>query len=370
MHKIPLFKVFMSENCDKAVANVLKSSFIGQGPKVEEFEELLRSYLETPYVNTVNSATSALHLALHMIKEFSNKKRNQVLSVPLTCTATNTSIVNNSLNIKWVDTDLDTCNIDLNDLEEKIDEKTLAVMVVHWGGYSVDMNRLDDILDKAKIKFGFRPFVIEDCAHAFGSTYQGIKLGKNNFAAYSFQAIKHLTTGDGGALICPNDYFHQKAKLLRWYGLDRTSKADFRCEQMIEEAGYKFHMNDIAASIGIENFKDIDWILTKHRFNAKYLRENLKNVKLLESKDDRESAEWIFTVYVNNRDKFIQHMQNKGIAISRVHDRNDKHPCFRKYNMDLPKTTYVCNNMICLPCGWWLEEKDLEYIVKSVNEGW
>ncbi len=370
MKNIPLFKVFMSKNCDKSVTNVLNSGFIGQGPKVEEFEELLRGYLETPYVNTVNSATSALHLALHMIKEFSGKKRNQVLSVPLTCTATNTSIINNGLDIKWVDTKIETCNIDLIDLEEKIDEKTLAIMIVHWGGYPVDMNQLDEILDRAKIKFGFRPFVIEDCAHAFGSNYQGMKLGKNNFAAYSFQAIKHLTTGDGGALVCPNDYFHQKAKLLRWYGLDRTSKADFRCEQMIEEAGYKFHMNDIAAAIGIENFKEISWILERHKSHAKYLRNNLKNVKLLENKEDRESAEWIFTVYVDNRDKFVFHMQSKGIAVSRVHDRNDKHPCFKKYLVNLPKTTHVCNNMICLPCGWWLEEEDLEYIVKSVNEGW
>jgi dTDP-4-amino-4,6-dideoxygalactose transaminase len=370
MKNLPLFKVFMANSCKEEVGIVLESGFIGQGPKVEEFEELLRSYLETPYVNTVNSATSALHLALHMIKEFSNDKRNQVISVPLTCTATNSSIVNNGLDIKWADTDTNTCNIDLADLENKIDEKTLAVMIVHWGGYPVDMNSLDEILDRAKLKFGFRPFVIEDCAHAFGSTYQGKKLGTNNFAAYSFQAIKHLTTGDGGALICPNDYFHQKAKLLRWYGLDRTTKADFRCEQMIEEAGFKFHMNDIAATIGIENFKKINQIINKHKSNAKYLRENLKNVKFTENKDDRDSSEWIFTVFVENREKFIQLMTDKGIMVSRVHDRNDKHPCFKKYNINLPQTTYVCDNMICLPCGWWLEQQEMEYIAETVNRGW
>jgi len=370
MHNIPLFKVFMSRNCDKAVANVLKSGFIGQGPKVDEFENLLSHYLETPYVNTMNSATSALHLALHMIKEYSGKKRNQVLSVPLTCTATNTSIINNGLNIKWVDTNPEDCNIDLYDLEKKIDEKTLAVMIVHWGGYPVNMELLDAILDNAKSKFGFRPFVIEDCAHAFGSTYQGRKLGYNNFAAYSFQAIKHLTTGDGGALICPNEYFHQKAKLLRWYGLDRTTKADFRCEQMIQEAGFKFHMNDIAAAIGIENFQEMDWVITRHKENAKYIRENLKNVRLTESAHDRESAEWIFTIFVENRDRFVKLMTDKGIAVSRVHDRNDKHPCFKKYSDYLPQTTQVCETMICLPCGWWLEQEDLEYIVQIVNGGW
>lgn len=358
----------MSKKCDQAVADVLHSGFVGQGKKVDEFEGLLQSFLNNPYVNTVNSATSALHLALHMVKEFSIGKRTDVISIPLTCTATNTSIVNNGLDIKWVDIDETTCNIDLVDLEKKIDEKTLAVMIVHWAGYPVDMNHLDEILDRAKIKFGFRPFVIEDCAHAFGSSYQGKSVGIKNFAAYSFQAIKHLTTGDGGALICPNDYFHEKAKLLRWYGLDRTGKTDFRCEQLIAEAGFKFHMNDISASIGIENFKEINWILQKHKFNSKYLRENLKNVDLLEFKNDRESAAWIFTLLVKNRDFFIHKLQEKGIAVSRVHDRNDKHPCFTKYSTYLPKTNYVCEHMICLPCGWWLEKEDLEYIVKSVNE--
>lgn len=359
----------MADSCDKSVADVLHSGFVGQGSKVEQFEKLLKQFFKTPYVNTVNSATSALHLALHMIKEFSST-RNQVISVPLTCTATNTSIINNGLDIKWADVDYNNCNIDLDDLEKKIDEKTLAVMVVHWGGYPVDMNRLDEILDAAKIKNGFRPFVIEDCAHAFGSTYQNKNVGTKNFAAYSFQAIKHLTTGDGGALLCPNSYFHERAKLLRWYGLDRTTKADFRCEQMIHEAGFKFHMNDIAASIGIENFKHIDFIIEKHKLNAKYLRENLKSVKILECEDDRQSAEWIFTVLVENRERFIRKMHEKQIAVSRVHDRNDKHPCFKNYASSLPKTSSLCNDMICLPCGWWLDQDQLYYIVQNVNEGW
>ena len=366
--EIPLFKVFMSKNCDRAVTDVLHSGMIGQGQKVEDFECLLKNYLGTPFVNTTNSNTSALHLALHMIKEFSGKKRNQVISVPLTCTATNTSIVNNGLNIKWADTDPNTCNIDLQDLRNKIDEKTLAIMIVHWGGYPLDMDFLNEILDEAAIHNGFRPFVIEDCAHAFGSIYQDRKLGISNFAAYSFQAIKHLTTGDGGALICPNEYFHQKAKLLRWYGLDRTKKADFRCDQLIEEAGFKFHMNDIAASIGIENFKEINWIIHKHKANAKYLRDHLKSVELLECKNDRESSSWIFTVYVKNRDVFMQKMKECGIQVSRVHDRNDKHPCFKKFSTTLLNTTEICDKMICIPCGWWLNHEELEYIVKMVNE--
>jgi dTDP-4-amino-4,6-dideoxygalactose transaminase len=369
-NNIPLFKVFMSNDSGREVDDVLKSGFIGQGQKVEEFEGLLRSYLETPYVNTVNSGTSALHLAIHLIKEAETKTRNVILSVPITCTATNSSITANKLNIKWIDTDKNTCNIDLVDLENKIDKTTLAVMIVHWAGYPVDMDSLNEILDKSEIKFGYRPYVIEDCAHAFGSTYQNKKLGINNFAAYSFQAIKHLTTGDGGVLICPNEYFHKKAKLLRWYGLDRTSKSDFRCDQLIEEAGYKFHMNDIAATIGITNFKEINNVVSRHVENGKYLQENLKEVGLLESKKDRQSSHWVFTILVDRRDDFINYMNAKGITTSRVHDRNDKHPCFKNFKADLPNTTYVCDRMICIPCGWWLEQNDMEYIADTINRGW
>lgn len=370
MKNISLFKVFMSDKCKEEIGLVLQSGFIGQGPKVEEFEKLLRVYLETPYINTVNSGTSALHLAIHLIKEFETTERNEIISVPLTCTATNSSITTNKLKIKWADTDINTCNINLADLENKIDEKTLAVMIVHWAGYPVDMNSLNQILDRAEAKFGYRPYIIEDCAHAFGSTYEGRKLGTNNFAAYSFQAIKHLTTGDGGALICPNEYFHKKAKLLRWYGLDRTGKADFRCEQLIEEAGYKFHMNDIAATIGIENFKEINKIVSKHIENGKYLQENLKGVRLLESKPDRQSSHWIFTIMVDRRDDFVNYMKEKGIETSRIHDRNDKHPCFKKFKTDLTNTTYVCDHIISVPCGWWLEPQDMEYMVETINRGW
>jgi len=357
---IPLFKVAMNPEADKAVSKVLQSGFIGQGEVVEEFERQLKKRFKNEYLVTVNSGTSALQLALKLIKDkYPGKK--YIISTPLTCTATNWAILAAGFEIIWADIEPNTLNIHPLSVQQCQTPEVAAVMVVHWGGAA---------LDNAKSKFGFRPFVIEDCAHAFGSTYQGRKLGYNNFAAYSFQAIKHLTTGDGGALICPNEYFHQKAKLLRWYGLDRTTKADFRCEQMIQEAGFKFHMNDIAAAIGIENFQEMDWVITRHKENAKYIRENLKNVRLTESAHDRESAEWIFTIFVENRDRFVKLMTDKGIAVSRVHDRNDKHPCFKKYSDYLPQTTQVCETMICLPCGWWLEQEDLEYIVQIVNGGW
>lgn len=363
----------MADTAPAAVSEILKSGYIGQGKKVDQFESLLSNFIQNPYVNTVNSGTSGLHLILHMIKSECGD-RDEVLTTPLTCTATNFPILANNFKIKWVDLDPMTCNVDLQDLYRKITTKTAAIMVVHWGGNPCDLAELERIQDKCHGMYGYIPPIIEDCAHAFGARYQGRSLGNhNNFCMFSFQAIKHLTTGDGGAITCPDDKHHRRAKLLRWYGLDRTSCADFRCEQNIEEWGYKFHMNDIAASIGIENMKHIEWIIRQHKYNSSYLKDMLQftdGVSSLSTHKDAESSCWIHTIRVEARDQFIRKMKEHGIAASRVHDRNDKHECLKDYRTPLPNTDIVCSDMICIPCGWWMNQEDLDYIVDKINEGW
>ncbi len=374
MRNIPLFKVFMADSAPDAVAEVLKSGYIGQGPKVDEFEQQLAAYLQTPYVNTVNSGTSGLHLLLHMIKSECNWERDEVLTTPLTCTATNFPILANGMKIKWVDLDPATCNIYMQDLRRKISRKTAAIMVVHWGGYPCDLDELKKIQEECQSMYGFTPPIIEDCAHAFGTTYKDKMLGNHgNYCMFSFQAIKHLTTGDGGMVTCPTEESHNRAKLLRWFGLDRTSSADFRCDQNIQEWGYKFHMNDISATIGIENLKYVDWILDKHRQNSKFLRNNLSfmtGIDCLLNSESCNSSNWIFTVRVQRRDDFMKLMKEKGIGVSRVHDRNDKHDCLKEFRCPLPTTDLVCGDMCCLPCGWWMNQDDLDYVVETIKGGW
>jgi dTDP-4-amino-4,6-dideoxy-D-glucose/dTDP-4-amino-2,4-dideoxy-beta-L-xylose transaminase len=369
MSNIPLFKVFMAETAAKATTEVLNSGYIGQGKKVDEFENQLSRHLQTPYVNTVNSCTSGLHLLLHMLK---SEGRDEVLTTPLTCVATNLPILANGLKIKWVDVDPHTCNIDMQDLKDKISPKTLAIMVVHWGGYPCDLAELEKIQDKCHGLYGFVPPIIEDCAHAFGAKYKNRFIGSHgNHCVFSFQAIKHLTTGDGGLITSPDEPTHQRVKLMRWYGLDRTSSVDYRCEQDITEWGFKFHMNDIAAAIGIENLKHMNLNLRKNQQNHEYLRQKLKDVvQCMEYADDRESACWIMTIRVKRRDDFIRKMKQNGIDVGRVHDRNDKHPCLKEFSSYLPNTNLVCDEMCCIPCGWWLMYRHLDYIIDIIKEGW
>ena len=372
---IDLFKVFMSPTAPKKVSEVLMSGFIGQGQKVEEFEGILQKHFESPYVNTVNSCTSGLELIVEMIKRTCHfKEDDEIITTPLTCTATNFAILSRGLKLKWADVDPLNYNIDLNDVARKLSPKTKAVMVVHWGGYPVDLDKLKVILEKCNDMYGFTPYVIEDCAHAWGARYKGKLIGTHgNFCSFSFQAIKHFTTGDGGLVIAPDENCHNSAKLLRWYGLDRTSNKDFRCAQNIKEFGFKFHMNDINATIGIENYPHISGLVERHQANARFYNDSLWNMPgiiLPETESDRESSYWVYTVMVKDRANFIKKMKEKGIMTSQVHDRNDKHECLREFRTQLPGLDEISKEMIAIPCGWWVTEDQRSYIVDCIKEGW
>ena len=261
---IPLFKVFMSDTVAQPLIDVVTSGFITQGPKVEEFENALKNFIGNQYVLTLNSATAGLTLALRLLKNADNDwpgfndDEDVVLTPALTCFATTASIMANNVKIQWLDVDLNTSNIDITDLKNKLSKKTKVIYVVHWGGNPVDLDSLKEVQEYSFQKFGFRPMIVEDCAHAFGAEYNGKKIGNNeNICVFSLQAIKHLTTGDGGIITLPNENLYNRCKLLRWYGIDRDKRnyngKDFRLENDIVEYGYKFHMNDINATIGLCN---------------------------------------------------------------------------------------------------------------------
>ncbi len=344
----------------------LLSGYIGQGPRVEEFENALSERLEAPHALTVNSATSGLQLALRLSGV---GQGNEVITSALTCTATNWAILAQGAIPVWADIDERTANIDPGTIEELITPRTKAVMVVHWGGYPADLDEIWSVAGKHRLK------VIEDAAHAFGSTYRGRHVGtRSDFGVFSFQAIKHLTTVDGGLLVSRDAADCARGKLLRWYGIDRDAdRADFRCEGDVSEWGWKFHMNDVAATIGLEQLKHVDSIIARHRDNAAfYTRElsGISGVTQLDLKSDRASASWLYTIKVNARDKFMAAMKERGIMTSRVHERNDKHSTVAAYKRPLPHLDRFITEMVCIPVGWWVGEEDRQYIVDCMKAGW
>lgn len=383
---IPLFKVAMSEAASDRVNTVLQSGYIGQGPEVEAFEEALRDHLGAKHLVTLNSCTSALHLAFHLLKDPAERigahgpwpginPGDEVLSCPLTCTATNWPVLANGFDLKWVDVDPGNANIDLDDLERKITSRTKAVIVVHWGGYAVDLGRLSGILDRAQARLGFRPVVIEDCAHAWRATYRNQLLGTHgNFCVFSFQAIKHLTCGDGGLLVLPDEEFSRRAKLLRWYGIDRDEpRGDLRCENDVVEWGFKFHMNDINAAIGLANLELARECVARHRRNAAFYDQELASlpgVSLLDYQSDRDSSYWIYTLKVDRRDDFARHMAKAEVMVSRVHERNDNHTTVQRFRTPLRNLDSFSAQMICIPVGWWVGDDERAHIVQSIKAGW
>ena len=381
---IPLFKVFMSEKASHTVSDVLSSGYVTQGPEVEKFEDVLKEFFDNDRVVTTNSATSALHLIFHMLKEYGlgenkikiDEPEDHVLTTPLTCTATNWPIISNNINLKWVDVNPENCNMDLSDLENKLNQNTKAVVVVHWGGYPVDLERLKEIQINFEKKYGFKFVIIEDCAHAFGAKTEGKQIGNTgNISTFSFQAIKHLTSVDGGCVNFNCDEDVERAKLLRWYGIDRNeNRKDFRCESDILNVGFKFHMNDVNAYIGRMNYEPVsNELLQKHIENGHFYNQNLKDIKdleLMNYSDKLDIPFWIYTIKVKNRDKFMKHMESKNIIVSRVHERNDKHTATKAYQTNLPLLESFIDEMVCIPVGWWVGENERKYILDSIKEGW
>lgn len=355
----------MPKGVDKKLSKVLYSGFIGQGKQVEVFESLLSRFFNNRNILSLNSATSALFLALRLINL---KPGDEIISTPMTCTATNMPIFSFGVKIIWADVNPITGLIDINDIEKKITKKTKAIMLVHFGGIPCDVIKINKLARKFNIK------VIEDAAHALGSEFKNRKIGNySDFVVFSLQAIKHITTGDGGILVCKKREDYKRGKLLRWFGINRDEKRnDFRCENDIKEYGYKFHMNDLAATIGIEQMKYLKNIIIKNNSNAKFFTQKLKSIKgigLINIPPGARPSYWIFTIHIykeGNRDHFIKWMAKNKIMTSRVHERNDIHTAFSEFQTKLPNLDKFNSTQVSIPVGWWLKKTDLNYIAKKI----
>jgi len=221
--------------------------------------------------------------------------------------------------------------------------------------------------------------IVEDCAHAFGAEYSGGKIGgkasAGNICVFSLQAIKHLTTGDGGFITLPNEFLYDRCKLLRWYGIDRDKRnykgKDLRMENDIVEYGYKFHMNDINATLGLYNLPHMNDLLRKNRENAAYFDEHLKNVEgiqLMNRNKKCNSAYWLYSIRILNgkKQEFMDKMKEAGIMTSQVHNRNDINSCVKMFEEPLPNLDLLEKELVCIPVGWWLSKEDIVKIFNNI----
>jgi dTDP-4-amino-4,6-dideoxygalactose transaminase len=361
-YRIPLFKVLMAEGAGEAVAKTLQSGYVACGPKVAEFEKALEPVLGPGPVVALNSGTTALELAYHMCGLHAG---DTVISTPITCLATNAYFARNNINILWADVTRSGC-IDIDDVNRKWlanRSRVKAIVVVNWGGRVVDLSRLQSDV------CGTLPPIIVDNAHGFMTQHSTHKYSGDIYWCYSFQAIKHLTTGDGGALVCQPMYpISDRARRLAWFGLNRAIPEPFINMNLLEP-GFKYHMNDIAATIGLANLPlAIDAVKTQQGNARTYHKAFVGLRRIATPAPDDTSSWWLYTLIIpKGRNEFIVFMRERGIEVGRAHSRNDAHGCFIATG-NLPGVDQFDSMQVNIPVGWWLTGGKLNEVIAAVKE--
>jgi len=352
---IRLFRPYVPQEGIGEVVRVLESDIIGQGPKVDQFERDFSNLFDVKYPVSVNSGSSALEMAYDLI---GLKKGDEVITTPLTCSATNIFLARRGVKLVWADILPDTLCIDPLDVHAKITSKTKAVVQVHLGGLRADVGRIHIP-------------VISDAAQALG-VFTG------DYTCCSFQAIKHITTGDGGMVTCPDEETYKKAKTMRWFGIDRERKLpegweNYRMRMMsfdLEMLGAKRHMNDIAATLGIAGLHNYNRMM-KHRSDLfDIYREELSKVDGIKLLDCKGNTHWLATVLVERRDDFARNLWEHNIESNIVQVRNDGYTVFGGKKADLPVMNMVEDKYISLPIGMHVSADDVRLITDIIKKGW
>lgn len=362
MKNIPLFKVFIPDETNIKLKETLRSGYIAEGVKTKEFTKLISKYIGNPKTLLTNSCTTSLLIAYRIAGV---GRDTEVITTPLTSIATNVPILSLGAKPIWADVDRKTGLSSYKDVESLITPKTKAILLLHKDGNIADLNKFKNLADKHGI------YLIEDAAHAFGGSYKNKKIGNHgNLVCFSFQAVKHLTTGDGGALSCRNKEDYDKAKKLKWFGVDHDNIVTNPWEKDITEIGYKGNMNDISSTIGIEQMKYFDNILQIYINNGKLyskLLKNILNIKTIPINPSVVCINWVYTILSENRDTLIKELRNNGIGCGQVHPRNDVWSIFKESKRNLPNVDYFANRELSLPCGWWVTKEDIEKICNIVR---
>lgn len=361
---IPLVKPFIPprEELMPELEAILYSGYIAEGEPVYEFERQFSTYLGNPHLLALHSGTDALHLSLILAGV---GRGDEVISTALTAEPTNVAITMVGAKVVWGDVDQNTGLLCPKSVESLISEKTKAILLVHYAGMVCDMDAFNDISERYGIP------IIEDAAHALGSKYKNKRVGSNSpFTIFSLQAIKHMTTIDGGILTFDSNANMDRARRMRWFGLD---KGKSRLENDITETGYKYAMNNVNATVGLVQMKHVDSIVNQYISNGKYFDNELKQVEgveLLQYYDHTEPSYWLYTMKVDRRDEFIKKLAEHNISASPLHHRNDSHSIFASSKRNLPNLDVFYNKMVHIPCGWWLSEDDRAHIVNVIKAGW
>lgn len=364
---IPVFRPSVTEAEIEAVAEVLRSGWWGLGPKTHQFEQEFASYIGARHVVGMNSATAALHLGLHALEV----EEGEVITTAMTFISTNHAILYNRAIPVFADICPDTLNIDVADIERKITPRTKAIMMVHYGGHPCEIDEIADLARERGIK------VIEDAAHACGAEYKGRRIGSHSDAVcFSFHAIKNLATGEGGALAVQDSEMEASLRRLRWMGITKDTWE--RSEDLtkyswyynVEEVGFKAHMNDIPAAIGLVQLRRLPETNARRRAIVQRYNIGFADLEWLErpvEKPYAKSSCHNYVVKVPDRDRFTAYLQEKGVATSVHYIPNHLYSMYKPYYTPLPVTERIWKHIVTLPLFPDLTDDQVDYIIEAVR---
>jgi dTDP-4-amino-4,6-dideoxygalactose transaminase len=344
MRKVNLFKTYVSF---KSIWNVclllIKSNYgatIGEGPQVKAFENEFGEKFGFKNVVALNSGTAALEIAYDIVGV---NEGDEVICPVLTHPSSTLPAARKGAKVIFADIE-DDLNVSIDDIRSKITPKTKVVVFVHFGGNNRGLKELIEICKEKNI------ILIEDAAQAVGTD----SWGKADFTCVSLQAVKTLTSVDGGFLICKSEEDYLRAKKLRWFGYDRELKQKVG-DTDITEAGYKYHMNDVIACIGRGNLDNADWLLSHRKKLISEYRKNGVNAHM-----------WFGYTLTKKRDELINRLKQNGISSGTHHYRNDKYSVFGG-KQNLPNMDRIEKEFLLLPLHHGVKVSDVQNICKIIN---
>lgn len=370
---IRLFKPSLGEEEIDAIREAFERSWVGLGPKVSEFEAKWALFTGAKMAVGVNSATAALHLALACFRFPEGKK---VLVPSLTFSATASAALYNRLIPVFVDSDPVTLGMDLDDAERKCDSDCVAVMPVHYAGHPVEMERL---LSWARAR-GLK--VVEDCAHTAGGMYGDRMLGRwGDIGCFSFEEKKLITTGDGGMMVTDDPDLFKDVKAMRWVGIDKDnwkSSRQYTADDSdamhwyyeLNVLGYKYNMNDLAASIGLVQLKKLP---SFNRRRSQIIRRYLDGIEVVQGIEPLLPFEpekypyQMFGIRSDRRNQLILHLKSQGIATGCHYTPLSIQPLFRKYSTGCPYIEAEHNRFVTLPLHADLSDEEVDYVINALR---
>lgn len=357
----------------QAVMEVLKGDWITTGPKVEEFERALASYVNAKHAVAVNSGTSALDIAVGALELPTG---SEIITTPFTFVASSNCILYNNCKPVFADINPKTYNIDPKEIKKKITDKTKAIIYVDYAGQPCDIDEIREIAEDNEL------YLIEDAAHAIGAEYKGKKVGSfADMTVFSFHPVKHITTGEGGAVTIDNEEFYEKLKMLRNHGMDKSVKerfgpnAGYRYD--VKMLGKNYRITDFQCALGLSQLKKLDSILKRReeivkKYNEKF--SELHEVTIPFVKPDARSAWHLYTILLDrkiDRDKFFSSMRSKSIGVN-VHYIPVYHfSYYKKFGItsgNYPNTEEVFSRIITLPLYPAMTEENIKAVVEATKE--